>query len=127
MTDGEYLDGEKHGFWTAYYANGNKRSEGRYDRGRKEGPWTQYWPNGNVKSVGTFLDDRFTGTYRAYHENGSLELEGVYNEYCGASSDGTKEGEWTYFEPDGTTIWRKITYHRGSRTKPDEIFRPDIP
>jgi antitoxin component YwqK of YwqJK toxin-antitoxin module len=124
MKDGEYLDGEKHGLWITFYANGNKRSEGRYDRGKKEGPWIQYWPNGNKKSEGTFQDNRFTGQYTAYHENGNLQLHGVYNEFKGASSDGTKEGEWCYFEEDGETIWRKITYHRGSRSKPDEILRP---
>jgi antitoxin component YwqK of YwqJK toxin-antitoxin module len=123
VTDGEYLDGEKHGPWTTYYANGNKRSEGQYDRGKKVGPWTQYWPNGN-KSEGTFREGVFTGTYRAFHENGALEVEGVYNEWRGASTDGTKEGPWTYFQPDGVTPWRRITYHRGARSQPDEIYGP---
>jgi antitoxin component YwqK of YwqJK toxin-antitoxin module len=124
MTDGEYVDGEKHGYWTTYYANGNKRSEGLYNRGKKEGVWIQYWQNGSKKSEGTFRDGQFTGRYMAYHENGSRQLEGVYNEFSGVPADGTKEGVWTYYEDDGETIWRKITYHRGSRTKPDEIFRP---
>ena len=124
MTDGEYLDGEKHGMWITYYANGNKRSEGRYDRGLKEGPWIQYWPNGNKKSEGTFKGGKFTGDYTAWHENASLQLRGRYNEHQGASADGTKEGEWRYYEDDGETVWRIITYHRGSRSKPDQIMRP---
>jgi antitoxin component YwqK of YwqJK toxin-antitoxin module len=124
MTGGEYLDSEKHGLWVTYYANGNKRSEGRYERGKKQGPWVQYWPNGNKKSEGTFRDDRFGGQYTAYHENGNTQTHGVYNEFTGTSADGTKEGEWLHYEEDGETIWRKITYHRGSRSKPDEILRP---
>ena len=124
MNDGEYLDGEKHGYWTTYYANGNKRSEGRYDHGIKEGFWIQYWPNGGKKSEGEFVDDKFTGKYMAYHPNGNRELEGVYNEHRGVPADGTKEGPWSYFEDDGETIWRIITYHRGARTKPDEIYKP---
>ena len=123
MTDGEYLDGEKHGVWITYYANGNKRSEGSYNRGKKEGLWLQFWPNGIKKSEGTFKNDKFTGLYIAYHKNGNREYQGNYNEHNGSSADGTKEGEWCYYEADGETLWRKITYHRGSRTKPDEVFR----
>ena len=125
MTGGEYLDGEKHGVWITYYANGNKRSEGSYHRGKKEGLWLQFWPDGNKKSEGTFKNDKFTGLYTAYHENGHRAHQGHYNEYNGSSADGTKEGEWCYYEPDGETLWRKITYHRGSRTKPDEVFREE--
>ncbi len=127
MNDGEYLDGEKHGQWTTYYASGNKRSEGRYDRGKKEGLWIQYWPNGARNSEGTFREDKFTGKYTAYHENGNLASEGWYNEFAGIGSDGTKEGPWCFYEADGVTMWRRITYHRGSRSRPDEIFRPRGP
>ena len=118
MNDGEYLDGQKHGLWITYYANGNKRGEGSYDRGRKEGEWIQYWPNGSKKSVATFIEDRFTGLYMAYHDNGNRATQGYYNEHQ------TKEGPWTFYETDGETVWRIVTYHHGSRSKPDELFRP---
>jgi hypothetical protein len=37
--------------------------------------------------------------------------------------DGEKYGvRITYYAHDGETIWRKITYKRGSRTQPDEIL-----
>ena len=122
MTDGEYLDGEKHGYWVTFYANGNKRSEGAYAHGRKNGLWIQYWPNGAKKSVGTFVNDKFTGKYCAYHANGNRQVEGSYNDHRGVPADGTKEGAWNFYEPDGETRWRTITYHRGSRTKPDDIY-----
>lgn len=124
MNDGEYVDGEKHGEWISYYANGNKRSEGRYNKGKKEGLWRQYWPNGNPKSEGTFKDNKFTGLYTSYYENGKRSYQGRYNDFNGSSADGTKEGEWRSYEEDGETVWRVITYHRGSRSKPDEILRP---
>jgi antitoxin component YwqK of YwqJK toxin-antitoxin module len=127
MTDGEYLDGEKHGMWITYYANGNKRSEGAYNRGKKEGLWLQYWPNGNKKSEGTFQKGLFTGLYTAYHESGGRRFQGRYNDYKGVPSDGTKEGEWCIYKEDGETICRKITYHYGSRSKPDEILSSDDP
>jgi antitoxin component YwqK of YwqJK toxin-antitoxin module len=123
MDEGDYVDGKKHGLWTTYYANGNKRSEGEYNRGKKEGVWIQYFANGNKMSEGTFVEGKFTGLYTSYHENGNRKYQGYYNEHKGVSADGTKEGVWDCYEQDGETIWRKITYHRGSRTKPDEIFR----
>ena len=37
------------------------------------------------------------------------------------SADGRKEGVWLYYEEDGETVWRIITYKKGgSRAKPDE-------
>src|ERR1043165_7725873 len=123
MNDGAYQDGKKHGPWVTYYANGNKRSEGHYNRGKKEGLWLQYWPNGNKKSEGTFRNDKFTGLYTCYHENGNRKWQGRYNESNGSSADGTKEGEWFDYEEDGETVRRKMTYHRGSRTHPPQIYR----
>ncbi len=124
MNEGEYLDDQKHGLWITYYANGSKRSEGSYNRGLKEGLWLQYWPDGSIKSEATFRNDKFTGPCTVYHANGNIAHQGYYNVHEGRSADGTKEGPWTYYEEDGVTVWRIITYHHGSRTKPDDIFQP---
>ena len=37
LTDGEIVNGKKHGYWVTYYANGFKRSEGGYIEGKKKG------------------------------------------------------------------------------------------
>src|SRR5579871_6032647 len=37
MRVGEYVDGEKEGYWVSYFANGNKMSEGEYRKGKKHG------------------------------------------------------------------------------------------
>ena len=120
MEDGEYVDGKKEGRWVSYFANGNVRSEGSYRDGQKEGPWTQYHPNGNKKSEATFVGGKYTGLYTSYHENGKRQWQGRYNEIRGNSADGTKEGVWLDYEEDGETVRRRMTYHRGSRTRPDE-------
>ncbi len=120
MNDGEYREGKKHGYWTTYYANGNKRSEGEYVEGVKNGTWIQYWQNGKVKSQGVFVMGAFTGEYSGFHENGNLAYRGMYNLHNGTSTDNTKQGDWNYYNPDGTTVWRVINYHRGSRTRPDQ-------
>ena len=120
MRDGEYVEGEKDGPWVSYYANGNKMSEGTYRGGKKHGIWIQYWPNGNKKSEGTFVDGKYTGLYTCYYRNGNRQWHGYYNPIRGVSADGTKEGAWLTYEEDGVTVKRRITYKRGSRTKPDE-------
>jgi len=120
MRDGEYVDGEKEGYWVSYYANGNKMSEGEYRKGKKHGLWILYYPNGNKKSEATFVEGKYTGLYTSYHENGKRRWQGYYNEIKGLSSDGTKEGVWHDYEEDGETVRRRMTYHHGSRTKPDE-------
>lgn len=128
MRDGEYVNGEKHGPWVSYYANGNKMSEGVYHAGKKEGRWIQYWPNGNKKSKATFVDGKYTGLYTCWYENGNKQWEGYYNPIRGNSADGTKEGVWLAYDKETGEVNRIITYHRGGRARPD-LFPPfaDIP
>lgn len=122
-SDGSWTkDGKKDGPWTTFYADGTKRSEGSYQAGAKQGLWRQYHKNGKLASEGTFHEGKFYGRYRAFHENGNLEMEGTYNPICGNSADGTKEGEFRYYNTDGKTVWRVITYKRGSRCKEDQIL-----
>ena len=120
MEQGEYVNGKKEGRWVSYYANGNIQREGCYKDGKKEGLWIQYWPNGNKRSEATFREGKYTGLYTSYHENGKRCFQGYYNEFQGVPADGTKEGVWNNYEEDGETVCRRITYHRGSRTKADE-------
>ena len=121
LADGEIVNGKKHGYWVTYYANGFKRSEGRYIAGEKEGLWIQYYKNGNKATEATFRDGKHEGEYIGYNENGNLGMKGFYPKHVGKSYDGRKEGAWYYYEEDGETVWRIITYKKGgSRAKPDE-------
>ncbi len=121
LTQGELLNGKKHGYWITYYANGNKRSEGAYIAGKKEGAWIQYHKNGNRASEAFFRNGKNEGDYTAYHENGNPKWRGPYRKHDGGSADGRKEGVWHCYELDGETVWRIITYKKGgSRAKPDE-------
>lgn len=122
MEDGEIIDGKKEGRWVSYYANGNLQREGSYKNGKKDGLWIQYWPNGNKKSEATFVEGKYSGLYTSYHPNGKRCYQGRYNEFQGVPADGTKEGVWNDYADDGETVRRRITYHRGSRARPDELF-----
>lgn len=121
MRDGEYVDGEKEGPWVSYFANGNKMSEGVYCKGLKDGLWIQYWPNGVKKSEAVFSNGKYTGLYVCYYENGNKQWEGYYNPIRGNSADGTKEGVWLTYDQETGEVARIITYHRGSRAKPDML------
>lgn len=127
MDDGETINGKKEGRWVSYFANGNVQREGSYKNGEKDGLWIQYWPGGNKKSEATFVDGKYTGLYTSYHENGRRCFQGYYNEIRGNSADGTKEGVWNSYADDGETVVRRITYHRGSRARPDEYPPFDDP
>ena len=94
--------------------------EGSYLNGKKHGPWTLYHPNGNKKSEATFSEGKYTGLYTSYHENGNRRWQGRYNEITGTSADGTKDGVWLDYAEDGETIVRRMTYKRGSKVRPDE-------
>ncbi len=116
------IAGKKEGLWITFYADGAKRSEGAYQAGEKHGKWVQYHKTGKPASEATFHRGKYVGRYRAFHEDGKLQMEGHYNPFRGNSADGTKEGEFKYYNRDGKTVWRIITYKRGSRTKPDELL-----
>ena len=42
--------GEPHGYWEDYYANGQLSSKGNYVNGKEHGYWEWYYSNGQLKS-----------------------------------------------------------------------------
>jgi len=44
--ENQYLDGEQHGLWSNYHANGQLRSEGTFVKGYREGLWRYLYDNG---------------------------------------------------------------------------------
>ena len=44
---GEIKNGIKHGLWTRYWDNGNKKAEGLYKNSFKEGLWIEWFKNGD--------------------------------------------------------------------------------
>ena len=120
LEDGEYKDGKKHGHWVLYYAAGGKRREGDYAMGKKSGEWVEYHKNGQPASVNHYKEDKPTGSFIAYYASGKKRETGQFNEWIGKWSDGKKTGVWTFYDEDGKTVWRHITYKNGSRSQKDE-------
>ncbi|MCX7668405.1 MAG: PKD domain-containing protein, partial [Atribacterota bacterium] len=93
-----YVDKEgrriKHGFETAFYANGKKKVEGSYEHGKKEGIWISYYESGNIGQTGSYHHDLKEGTWTIYYRNSQKESEGPY-------SKDQREGKWVKWLPDG--------------------------
>ena len=89
--------------------------EGDFKDGKKHGPWTLYYPNGNKKSEATFSEGKYVGLYTSFHPNGNRRWQGRYNEITGTSADGTKDGVWLDYAEDGETVKRRMTYKRGAK------------
>ena len=68
---GEYVDGERHGVWRHYFADGLLRSEGEYRRGALHGSWVWYRATGGLLQRGGFLDDQKHGLWERWAADGS--------------------------------------------------------
>ena len=70
--EGELLDGERHGKWTAYYENGMKWSEGKYNKGLRYGEAIVYYENGKKKLEGRYNNNEKVGIWKVWEEDGSF-------------------------------------------------------
>ena len=97
---GNYKNGEKDGLWT-YYSENKKWKEGNFMAGKKDGLWTYYnrsgWKWKEEIYIGQYIS-KITHFYRMakYHRNGQVQSEGNTNYF------GNYDGEWTYYNEDGS-------------------------
>lgn len=49
--EGDFLDGKRNGMWTAWHANGLKKSEGLYEGGREVGDWYTWKEDGKITTA----------------------------------------------------------------------------
>ena len=92
----------KHGKWTEWYENGQKKREQNYECGRVIGKWTSWYENGNKKSVSKYQDGGLPGMSKAiadgkfieWYENGQKKIERCYQ-------INRAEGKWTQWDENG--------------------------
>ena len=65
--------GEPHGPWEMYHANGKLWSKGNYINNKKHGPWEWYWDSGNLMYKRNFLNGKKHGPLEWYGRNGELD------------------------------------------------------
>lgn len=109
ITKGEYIEGKENGPW--YYRLGDSETEGTYADGMRNGLWKVYdLPNGMeeqkvLRFEGQYIEDNPQGEHTYYWDNGNKKEEGDY-------STGRKEGEWVYYNYDGTP-YIVVSYKNG--------------
>lgn len=93
ITKGEFIDGQKEGFWILELAD--YREEGSFKGGKRDGEWKHYFVGiGQLRFIGKFMDDEPDGKHIFYYPNGKEKQVGKY-------MGGLKEGEWKFFDETG--------------------------
>jgi antitoxin component YwqK of YwqJK toxin-antitoxin module len=70
ISEGHYLNNEKHGLWREYYDTGELMIEENFVHGIPHGRYAAYHPNGKVMSEGQYFNGMREGYFRVYDEDG---------------------------------------------------------
>ena len=93
--EGAMLDGERHGVWSRFRADGAMRSQVTYEAGRPNGPYSLYDKLGNVMEEGNWTRSANTGELRRYFPNGTLRQIFTFDNI------GKRHGEQRYYHDNG--------------------------
>ena len=113
-TEGNYVNGRKHGFFKEYNEEGNLLKIEKYENDqlivdaletRKLDVRVDYWPNGNPKIIGTYYNGIAEGIRREYNSKGqviqSYILKSGFILGEGIMDDGgLKQGYWEEYYDD---------------------------
>lgn len=110
-----------HGKWK-YKDLANRRRLvciGWFDHGKQVKEWKYYYNTGQIRFVEqyTWVGDKRLVNVIYFHENGQVSNKGI----AMVENDGEKshyywEGDWNYFETDGTFV-KTVTYNNGQPIK----------
>jgi antitoxin component YwqK of YwqJK toxin-antitoxin module len=92
MSEEYFKDGKREGIYTAWYENGQKKSERTYRY--KGGIETAWYENGQKKNERNIRDGKEDGVFTFWYENGQKKIEGNYK-------DGKYDGLYTYWDENG--------------------------
>jgi antitoxin component YwqK of YwqJK toxin-antitoxin module len=71
VSEGEYVNGLKHGIWREYYDDtGALLIEENYKNGIPHGQYRSFYPNGQLCGEGEFINGFREGYFRLYDEQG---------------------------------------------------------
>ncbi|MFN3840701.1 MAG: toxin-antitoxin system YwqK family antitoxin [Cyclobacteriaceae bacterium] len=115
-SEGDYVNGKKHGLWITYYPSGRIASQGNYAEGEPSGIWEYYFEDGSLSSSGEFIGGQKNGYWSSQTKDGKKLSEatfangrGEYREYypsgklkvIGLLADNKREGIWNFYYEDG--------------------------
>ena len=101
VTQGEFLDGEREGFWIEHV--GDIREEGSYIMGLRDGVWRAYHRDGQLFHTGSFIQGIPDGRHLFYFPDGTLKEEQNY-------VMGRRHRNWRKFYENGA-LFLTVTYN----------------
>ena len=93
-----------------YFESGTVQSRQPYLNGFMAGIAQEYFASGKVFKETTYVRNVLLGAFRELREDGTLAVGGQYR-------NGRQSGVWTYYQADGTTVERTVTYRNGVRVE----------
>jgi len=117
---GKVIKGKNVGLWTYWYKNGQLRSKTMYSKdGVLDGEDVDFYEDGSIRNIRTHVNGKGIGEAKSYYENGVLsskyylvdgDRHGLYESFhsnsigkmAGIYNKGIPEGEWIFFNRDGT-------------------------
>lgn len=70
MTEGNMINGMRHGEWVSYHPDGTLWSRHLYNNGKQGGPYRVYYHTGAPRIMGQYIDGRETGEWIFFTEQG---------------------------------------------------------
>lgn len=77
-SEGQHINGNRHGEWKWYYPSGKLKSEGTYLFGDREGEWKDYFESGQLKSLIHYENGKAHGEKTVYFFDGVIEAKTPY-------------------------------------------------
>jgi antitoxin component YwqK of YwqJK toxin-antitoxin module len=112
ISEGQYIEGERHGNWIIN--TGIERSEGRYRNGERHGKWKNFSVETNrLTFEGSYVDGIPNGKHVYYQENGKILEEGNY-------TMGQLHGTWRKYDENGQ-VFVTIVYRNDDEIRYDNI------
>jgi len=113
--EGCLSDGERHGKWLFWHANGRKQLEGEYIKGKKNGTWTKWDDKGAKITEGAFLYGKMNGAWTDWHGNGQKAQESHWHM-------GKRDGQWTLWNKQGALEETSTFDHRSEKDRGYSIY-----
>ncbi len=109
-----------------YFENGQMQSRQPYLNGFMAGVAQEFFPSGQLRKETTYVRSSLLGPFRELREDGTVAVSGQYR-------NNRQSGVWTYYQPDGSTVDRTVTYRNGAavdaapKAKPRAPVKPRVP
>ncbi len=93
-TEGQLINGNRHGDWRWYHPNGQLATLGHYDLGLISGLWVSYYDNGDTMIVRNYENGELHGAYRYYQRGQLLDWSANYDQ-------GSFDGRRIFYDAQG--------------------------